>query len=596
MRFRQIFLTHLRQVKGRLLLAALCTVGVSAAELLKPWPLKVILDHGILDTPLPHSLRLLQQVVGSGRVPLLVAASCGIVVIALGGGLLSYFQIFITSSIGYETVYALRRELFAHLQRLSLSFHNRARSGDLLTKIAGDTNTLKDVFADSLLKFSAQFLTIVGMFAVMIAVNWQVGLIALATMPLLCVSLFHLYRRTKASVKTQKRQESQVASRMSEVLSAIPLVQAFAREDHEVERFDAATAETLRESIRVARLEAAATRSSELITALGTAAAVLFGALQVLRAKMLPGELVLVASYLTNVYKPIKTLAKLSTDFSKAMASADRISDVLEIEPEIRDRPDAIEAARLKGEISFRNVSFDYGEGKEVLRQVSFTVAPGQRLALVGVSGAGKSTVVSLMLRLYEPLEGAILVDGVDIRRYRRESLRRQIGLVLQESILFGATIRENIAYGRPEATLREIEAAAQAANADEFIRELDDGYDTVIGERGATLSGGQRQRIANARALIRAAPILILDEPMTGLDVESEDKVRQALNRLMAGKTCVMITHDLQAIADADQVLVLEEGRIIGRGTHAELVASSNRYRHLYELDQQQPVAQLPT
>jgi len=595
-RFRQIFLTHLRQVKGRLLLAALCTVGVTAAELLKPWPLKVILDHGILDKPLPPALRFLQGVVASGRVTLLVEASGSIVLIALGAGLLSYFQIFITSSVGYETVYALRRELFAHLQRLSLSFHNRARSGDLLTRIAGDTNTLKDLFADSLLKFSAQFLTIVGMFAVMIAVNWQVGLIALGTMPFLCFSLFHLYRRTKASVKTQKKQESLVASRMSEVLSAIPLVQAFAREDLEVERFDAATAETLRESIRVARLEAAATRSSELITALGTAAAVLFGALQVLRGRMLPGELVLVVSYLTNVYKPIKTLAKLSTDFSKAMASADRISDVLEIEPEIQDRPDAIEVEHLKGEIVFRDVSFDYGDGKDVLRQVSFGVSPGQRLALVGVSGAGKSTVVSLILRLYEPLEGTILIDGVDIRRYRRESLRRQIGLVLQESILFGATIRENIAYGRPDATLAEIEAAARAANADDFIRELDDGYDTLIGERGATLSGGQRQRIAIARALIRAAPILILDEPMTGLDVESEDKVRQALNRLMAGRTCVMITHDLQSIADADQVLLLEEGRIIGRGTHAELVASSTRYRRLYELDQQQPVVQVPT
>jgi len=595
-RFRQIFLTHLRQVKGRLLLAALCTVGVTAAELLKPWPLKVILDHGILDKPLPPALRFLQGVVASGRVTLLVEASGSIVLIALGAALLSYFQIFITSSVGYETVYALRRELFAHLQRLSLSFHNRARSGDLLTRIAGDTNTLKDLFADSLLKFSAQFLTIVGMFAVMIAVNWQVGLIALGTMPFLCFSLFHLYRRTKASVKTQKKQESLVASRMSEVLSAIPLVQAFAREDLEVERFDAATADTLRESIRVARLEAAATRSSELITALGTAAAVLFGALQVLRGRMLPGELVLVVSYLTNVYKPIKTLAKLSTDFSKAMASADRISDVLEIEPEIQDRPDAIEVEHLKGEIVFRDVSFDYGDGKDVLRQVSFGVSPGQRLALVGVSGAGKSTVVSLILRLYEPLEGTILIDGVDIRRYRRESLRRKIGLVLQESILFGATIRENIAYGRPDATLAEIEAAARAANADDFIRELDDGYDTLIGERGATLSGGQRQRIAIARALIRAAPILILDEPMTGLDVESEDKVRQALNRLMAGRTCVMITHDLQSIADADQVLLLEEGRIIGRGTHAELVASSTRYRRLYELDQQQPVVQVPT
>src|SRR6266480_2641965 len=565
-RFRQIFWTHLRQVKGRLILAALCTLGVTAAELLKPWPLKLILDHGILDKPLPHFLGFLHSMVEGSKVMLVVGASCAIVLIALFG------------------------ELFSHLQRLSLSFHNHARSGDLMTKIAGDTNTLKDVFAESILKFSSQALEVFGMFAIMFALNWKVSLIPLATMPFLCFSLFHLYRKTKASVKKQKRQEGKVASRMTEVLSAIPLVQAYAREKYEEEKFDTVTAETLQESIRIARLEAAATRSSQIITALGTAAAVLFGALQVLHDKMLPGELVLVVAYLNNLYKPLRGVAKLSTDFSKAMASADRISEILDLEPKIKDRPDAIEADSLRGEIVFDNVSFDYGAGRDVLKDVSFTVSPGQRIALVGVSGAGKSTLVSLLLRLYEAQGGAIFVDGINIQRYRRESLRRQIGIVLQNSILFGATLHENIAYGKPDAGRDQIVCAARAANADEFIRELENGYDSVIGERGATLSGGQQQRIAIARALIRNAPILILDEPMTGLDVASEAKVREALDRLMAGKTCLIITHDLQSVEDADQVLVLEDGRIIERGKHDEMVARSGRYRELYELGVQQP------
>src|SRR2546429_4412567 len=358
-RFHQIFWAHLRRVQGRLILAALFTLGVTATELLKPWPLKMIVDHAILDKPLPHFLSFLAGIVEGNKTTLVVEASCAIVLIAVCGGLFSYSQIFITSSIGYKMVYALRRELFAHLQRLSLSFHNRARSGDLLTKIAGDTNTLKDIFAESILKFSSQALEVLGMFAIMFALNWKVGLIPLATMPFLCFSLFHLYRKTKASVKKQKRQEGKVASRMTEVLSAIPLVQAFAREKYEEERFDNVTAQTLQESIRIARLEAAATRSSQIITALGMAAAVLFGALQVLAGQMLPGDLILITSYLTNMYKPIRGLAKLSTGFSKAAASADRLSEVLNIEPEIQDHPDAIEAADFKGNIVFQNVSFD---------------------------------------------------------------------------------------------------------------------------------------------------------------------------------------------------------------------------------------------
>jgi ATP-binding cassette subfamily B protein/subfamily B ATP-binding cassette protein MsbA len=577
--------THLRRVEGRLAVAALGTLGVAGAELLKPWPLKIILDHGILHHPLSPFLRGLPGVAGADPVELLVGAAVAIVAIALLGGLCSYFQVFITSSVGSEMVYAVRREMFAHLQRLSLSFHNRARSGDLLTKIAGDTNELRNVFAEHLLKFGSDLLTVIGMFLVMVVLDWKLTLVALAPAPVLWFSLLHLYRKTKSSVKRQKTQEGRVASRMNEVLSAIPVVQAFARERHEEARFDAVTAETLRESVRVARLEAAATRSSEIITAVGTAAAVVFGALRVLHGAMLPGELTVIVAYLTNLYNPVKGMAKASTKFSRAMASADRISEVLDIEPDIQDRADAVDAPAFRGAIAFQDVSFDYGDGKGVLHGVSFTLAPGRRLALVGASGAGKSTIVSLILRLYDPRNGAVLIDGVDTRRYRRESLRRQIGLVLQQSILFGATIRENIAYGNPEADLDAIVAAARAANADEFIRELDDGYDTVVGERGATLSGGQRQRIAIARALIRNAPILILDEPMTGLDVESEAKVRQALARLMAGKTTLLITHDLPSVADADSVLVLDEGRVVGYGTHAQLLQQSHRYRRLYEL-----------
>lgn len=288
---------------------------------------------------------------------------------------------------------------------------------------------------------------------------------------------------------------------------------------------------------------------------------------------------------MAGLYKPIRGMAKLSTRLSRAMVGLQRIAEVLAVEPEIQDHPEAIEAPRLKGQIVFENVSFGYEDGKDVLRNVSFAVSPGQRVALVGASGAGKSTLASLILRLYDPREGSISIDGVDIKRYRLESLRREVAIVLQGSILFGASVKENIAYGKPDATMEEIVAAAKAANAHEFILRLEHGYDTIIGERGETLSGGQRQRIAIARALVRNAPILILDEPMTGLDVESEAQVRQALDRLMAGKTCLLITHNLKAAADADLVLVLEQGTTVDRGRHAELVARSRRYRQLYEL-----------
>jgi ATP-binding cassette subfamily B protein len=286
-----------------------------------------------------------------------------------------------------------------------------------------------------------------------------------------------------------------------------------------------------------------------------------------------------------SMYKPVRNLARLSNKYSKATVSAERISEILEVEPEIQDAPDAVDASELAGEVVFEDVSFDYGDDESVLKDLSFAVRPGQRVALVGASGAGKSTLVSLILRLYQPQEGSIRIDGVNIRDYKLKSLRRQIGIVLQDSVLFGATIRENIAYGRLDATDEEIEVAARAANAHEFIVRLDDSYDTVLGERGDTLSGGQRQRIAIARAIIRDARVLILDEPMTGLDVESEARIQEALDRLMVGRTSFLITHDLHAVANADLVLLLEGGRVVEQGHHAELLEWSTRYRRLHDL-----------
>ncbi|HMY73324.1 MAG TPA: ABC transporter ATP-binding protein, partial [Blastocatellia bacterium] len=398
-------------------------------------------------------------------------------------------------------------------------------------------------------------------------------------------ALFSVYRRIKASARRQREREGNVASRIHEVLSALPLVRAFARERHEQERFEKESSHTLEEGVRTARMEAAASRAVEIISAAGLCAVVLFGALQVIEGRILPGEVLIFTAYLNNMYKPLRTLARISSQFSKAMASADRIAEIFKIEPEPVEDHSGVRVQSLRGEIVFKNVSFDYGDGKGVLRDVSFHIKPGQRVAFVGASGAGKSTIASLLLRFYEPQTGEILIDGVDLRKYERESLRRQIGVVLQDSILFGASIRENIAYGKPQATDEEISAAARDAHAQEFIAQLPDGYDTIIGERGSTLSGGQRQRLCLARALIKKPSVLLLDEPTSAIDAESSALIQQTIHRLLDGKTMLVISHQFAGIENFDQILVLKNGRIVEKGTHAQLVAQRGYYFDLFGL-----------
>ena len=454
-----------------------------------------------------------------------------------------------------------------------------------MTKVTTDTNDLREVFTEFGLAFVSEMLSLAGMFAVMLALNWRLSLIVLATFPVLLFLSFYRYRTIRDSAKRQRKAEGKIASRVGEVLNSILVVQTFARENYEGQRFDAQSARTLDESIRTAKMEAAAARSIDIVTAAGLCAVVLFGSLEALNGQLTPGNVYIFASYMNSLYGPIRNLAKISAKFSKTMVSAERIAEVLDLEPEIEDRPGAVEAASLKGEIVFDRVSFAYNDGPQVLTDVSFRIAPGQCVALLGASGSGKSTITALISRFYDPQRGTVLIDDVNVKDYQRESLRSQVGVILQDSILFGASIKENIAYGKLDASDHEIVTAAKKANAHDFIMSLEQGYDTIIGERGGTLSGGQRQRIAIARTFIRDVPVLILDEPMTGLDVESEAAVKDALRRLVADKTCLLITHDLQAALEADVVLVLEHGQIVEAGKPQDLLAGSRRYRSLYDL-----------
>lgn len=573
-RFKRIVVADLRARKWSIAFAFISLLGATAMELLSPWPIKLVIDNILLAKPLSPGLAWLQPLFASGTMVALVVISCSIAAIALLSGGFAYLQTYLSAKVGYEMVYTLRRELFSHLQQLSLSFHNRERSGELLNKVASDTNLIRDVFSDWAIHFTAQLLMLIGVLAIMLAMNWQLAVVVLATLPLLFVVLYFLNRRIRLSARSQRKHEGKVISRLNEVLSSIALVQAFGREHFEQERFSAESAQSLEAGLKNARSAAAVSKAIGLSTALGTAGTVLVGAWLALKGQITAGDLLVFVAYVNNLYRPIKDLGKIWAKFSRARVSAERISDVFAIEPDIRDVPDAIEAADLKGEIAFDHVTFGYENSVPILDDVSLQIRPGERVALIGASGAGKSTLVSLLLRLYEPQGGAIRIDGHNLAAYTRESLRREIGIVLQDTILFGASIRENIAYGRPDATLEEVEQAARAAHAHEFITQITDGYDALVGERGCLLSGGQRQRICLARALIKQPSILILDEPTSAVDPESAAAIDRALSEMHSGKTQLVIGHQFSTFAKFDRVLALRGGKLIEVDAKDKLMA----------------------
>jgi ATP-binding cassette, subfamily B, bacterial len=592
-RLRQVIVKHLGKTKWYLFLAVFGMAGVTLTELLSPWPLKIIFDNILLNKPLPTYLIFLNDWAQDDPRRLLLIVSVSVAAIAFLGGGFAYLQTYLTSRIGYQLVSTLRQELFAHLQRLPLSFHHSTRRGELMTKVTGDAQILREVFTDTGLNMVSNILTLLGMFIVMFFVNWRLSLIPLATFPVLLLIFYTLQRKLKKSMQTQRKQEGKLNAHLSENLSAMSVVQAFGRERHEIKRFEKQSIKNLAEGIRVARMSAVMSRSINSVSAIGLASVIFVGALEVLEGRMSLGGVLVFVSYVRGIYKPVKEVVKLSSKITRATVGAQRISEILELKPDIQDKPDALRASGLRGEIAFSKVSFGYTPDKQTLQDTTFLISPGQRVALVGASGAGKSTILSLLLRLYDPQGGIISVDSVNLRDYERESLRQQIGLVLQDSLLFGASIRENISYGRPEASLWEIKEAAKQAHIHDFIVGLSDGYDTVIGELGSTLSGGQRQRIAIARALVKNPSILILDEPTSALDAESSQQVQHTISHLQGNKTVLVITHQLATIKDFDQILVLKEGRVAERGRHQDLLSKKGEYAELYRLQENSGASQ---
>ena len=512
-------------------------------------------------------------------------AALAVLAIAIVGAGCSYVEKYVTTTVGQWVTHDLRRTLYSHIQRLSLAYHDHKQTGDLISRVTSDIDAIQSFIVSGLLDAMINSLTLVGMLGVMLYLNWRFTLIALSVAPFLFLVVFSYTRRIKKASREVRKKEGEIVSVMQEVLSSIRVVKAFAREDYEQKRLEEESLEGVEIGLRARSLKAKLAPLVEVIVAVGTCLVLWFGARMVLSGALSAGSLVVFILYLGKMYKPMQQLSKMTDSYSKAVVGYERIREILETDNEVKDLPGARRAPKFKGGIEFEDVSFGYEPPALVLKNVSFQIEPGQVAALVGPTGAGKSTIISLIPRFYDPTSGVVKIDGQDVRRFQQKSVRQQISFVLQETLLFHGPIWNNIAYGKPEATRAEILRAAEMANAHEFIDKLPDGYNTILGERGVTLSGGQRQRIAIARAIIRNTPILILDEPSSGLDAASERLVFEALDRLMEGKTSIVIAHRLSTIRRANCIFVLNDGAIVERGNHEELMRAGGLYAELHDI-----------
>ena len=580
------FLPLLRPFRKQLWWAVLAMVLDASLTVFRPWPLKVVIDRVLSHRPtrVPFLSAWLDNTTLS-RIHILYGACAATLLIALSTGLLTYWYTRTLGIVGQRFVFDLRCRLFAHMQRLSLRFHDTQHRGDLITHLTSDIQAIQDLISNGLIVLGSNAFLLIGMLILMFWLNWQFAFVALAVAPLLFWTVFRYTHRIKAAAREARASTGLLASLAQETLASIRIVQGLAQEEQQNDRFQAHSESSLRSYLEGVRYQARVAPLVDVFAAAGLVLVMWFGATHVIEGHLTTGDMVVFFAYVTNLYSPMKALARLSYVTSKASVGAERIADIMRVRSEVTDHHGAREVSHLKGEIEFRDVSFEYLSGQLVLSRINLRVPPGEKVAIVGATGAGKSTLISLVPRLYDPSSGTVSIDGEDIRNYSVQSLRAQISLVLQDSLLFSGTVRENIAFGRPDASDKEIVAAAVVANAAEFIDVLPDGYETLVAEGGTSLSGGQKQRIAIARAILRGSPILILDEPTSGLDAASERTVIDALERAARGRTTLLIAHRLTTVRLADRIIVLEKGRIVEEGSHQELLSLRGKFAHLYSL-----------
>lgn len=570
-----------------LLIVVAAMLVETAMALASPWPLKIVLDSVFDAQPMPDALAWLggDDADRLGRLRVAVVLTVAISLLQAAG---AYLNAYFTVSIGQWIAHDLRRAVYAHLHRLSMSYYDKQQVGPLISTITDDINAVQTFASTSLLDLLIDGLTVIGMLAIMFSLNWRFTLVALAVTPPLLLFTIRVRARVKGATRDVRLRQSEIVTIVQEGLGSIRLVKAFAQGGFERERLDAKSLQSVAAALHARRVRAMLGPVVTSLVALGTAAVLWFGARLVLEGAMTAGALIVFLTYLGKLFRPIQDLARASTNIAQAAVGLERIKAVLDADDLLPRAAHPRTFSHVEGRVEFRDVTFGYDPARPVLSAVSFVAEPGQLVGVVGPSGSGKSTLVSLIPRFYDPDSGVVEIDGNDVRQFGIRSLRQQVGFVLQDTQLFYAPVWQNIAYGQPDATREAIIAAARLAQAHEFIETLPQGYDTMVGQGGLTLSGGQRQRLGIARAMVRDAAILILDEPSASLDTESERLVFEGLDRLLAGKTTFVISHRLATIRNADVILVLDQGSIVERGTHDSLLALNGLYTQLHR--QQRP------